>query len=325
MPTRRRALAHGRQEAAARVRLPPGASPSFDAYCIVDWSAASAPKTGADSVWMALFRWADPEPSLEVMNCRTRRALSSELMARLCGPLAGKRVLVGFDFPFGYPRGFAAALGHRGPPETAWSTVWTTLDGAVRDDAENANNRFEVAARLNARVSRSFGPFFGRPNGVEPRVAAHLSARQKGSFEFPLRTRSGAMLERTRVVDLRARTASTPWFVFGGANSVGGQALVGIPHVARLRRALPDARIWPFETGARLPARRDARIVLAEIYPSFHYRRRHDGEVHDRQQVIATALELARRDADGALERLFTAPGVDATAVHEEGWILGVP
>ena len=307
------------------LRLPPGASPAFDAYCIVDWSAASVPKTGADSIWMALFRWADPEPSLEVMNCRTRHSLAAELTVRLCGPLAGQRVLVGFDFPFGYPRGFAAALGHRGPPGTAWTTVWSTLDDAVRDDARNANNRFEVAARLNAQVSRGFGPFFGRPNVVASRVAAHLPTRQRGSFEFPLRTRSGPTLERDRLADRRAKTASTPWFVFGGANSVGGQALVGIPHVARLRKALPDARIWPFETGALLPARGDARIVLAEVYPSLFYARQDGAEVHDRQQVIATARELARCDADGSLEKLFAAPGTDPAAVQEEGWILGVP
>src|SRR6266508_3398551 len=220
-------------------RLPAGASPAFDAYFIVDWSAASVPAMGADSVWWALLRWAEPEPSLETGNCRTRLSLAAELTALLRGPLAGQRVLVGFDFPLGYPRGFAAALGHGGPPEKAWSAVWTTLRELGRDDAENANNRFEVAAKLNSQVSGGFGPFFGRPKSVPPHVAAHLSPRQQGSFEFPLRT-------------------------------------LGV-------------------------------------------------EVHDRLQVMSTALAFARLDAEGLLEKQFAAPGTDAAVLHEEGWILGVP
>ena len=279
---------------------------------------------GADSVWWALLRRGTPEPLLETGNFPTRLSLAEELMARLRGPLAGRRVLVGFDFPLGYPHGFAAALGHRGPPQQAWSAVWSTLREAVRDDAENANNRFEVAATLNSRVAAGFGPFFGRPEGVSPHIAAHLSRRQQGSFEFPLRTRGGATLERTRLADRRGRAASTPWFVFGGSNSVGGQALVGIPHVARLREALPDARVWPFETGARLPPPCDAGIVLAEVYPSLFHARQHGGEVHDRLQVISTALAFARLDADGLLEKLFAAPPADPAVLHEEGWILGV-
>ncbi len=307
----------------SRPQSPPR-SPAFDAYCIVDWSAASVPTTGADSVWWALFRWAGPKPSLETGNCPTRHALAAELTARLQGQLADERVLVGFDFPFGYPRGFAAALGHRGAREKAWSTVWRRLREAVRDDVLNANNRFEVAAALNARVSGGFGPFFGRPRSVLPHVAAHLASRQLGSFEFPLRTRRGRKLERTRLVDRLAKVASCPWFLYGGSNSVGGQALVGIPHVARLRDALPDARVWPFETGAMVPARVDARIVLAEVYPSLFHTRQHGGEVHDRLQVKSTALAFARLDADGLLENLFAAPRTDA-ALNEEGWILGVP
>jgi len=330
VPTRQEALLEASSAAISRtawpeLRLSHGASPAFDAYCVVDWSAASVPAMGADSVWWALLRWGDAEPSLETGNCPTRLSLATELTARLRGPLAGQRVLVGFDFPLGYPRGFAKALGHRGPAEKAWSAVWTTLREAVRDDAENANNRFEVAAALNSRVSGGFGPFFGRPKSVPPHVAAHLSARQQGSFEFPLRTLGGATLERTRLADRCGKAASTGWFVFGGANSVGGQALVGIPHVARLREALPDARVWPFETGARLPPRGDAGIVLAEVYPSLFHVRQHGGEVHDRLQVITTVLEFARLDADGLLEKLFAAPGTDAVVLHEEGWILGVP
>ncbi len=299
------------------------ARPCFDAYCIVDWSARSVPATGADSVWWALLSRAASRPALATGNPRTRHAALAELGSMLRGALAGRRVLVGFDFPFGYPRGFAAALGHRGAPQDAWRHVWATLRGAVRDDPDNGNNRFEVAADLNAVVSGGFGPFFGRPARVPPPVEAHLSTGQRGYFEFPLGTRGGAALQRMRLADGPAKTASSPWFVYGGANSVGGQALVGIPHVARLREALPDARVWPFETGATLPARGDARIVLAEVYPSMFHVRRQGAEVHDRLQVIATARAFARLDADGKLAQRFAAPPEDPAVLHEEGWVLG--
>jgi hypothetical protein len=298
--------------------------PSFDAYCIVDWSAASSPTTGSDSVWWALLCWADHAPSLETGNCSTRHSFEAELRTRLLGTLAERRVLVGFDFPFGYPRGLAAALGHRGPREHAWRAVWQRLREEMHDDTDKLNNRFEVAARLNAEISGGFGPFFGRPHRVAPQVDAHLSTRREGYFEFPLLARNGSALERTREVDRRGNTASTAWFVFGGSNSVGGQALVGIPVVARLREALPDARVWPFETGPKLPSRRDARIVLAEVYPSLFHARQYGAEVHDRLQVMATALEFARLDAGGLLDERFAAPGNDASVLQEEGWILGV-
>jgi hypothetical protein len=70
-----------------------------------------------------------------------------------------ERVLVGFDFAYGYPRGFAAALGLTGTP---WRAVWRYLTNEISDDPRtNINNRFEVAAQLNARLGSHV--FWGRP------------------------------------------------------------------------------------------------------------------------------------------------------------------
>jgi hypothetical protein len=46
-------------------------------------------------------------------------------------------------------------------------------------------------------------------------------------------------------------------------------------------------------------------------------------DVHDRLQVIATAMAPARRDLEGTLAELF-APDAEEAMLHEEGWILGV-
>ncbi len=56
-----------------------------------------------------------------------------------------RRVLVGFDFPYGYPCGSSRALGlpfGRQP----WWEIWTQLAARVQDAANNVNNRFVVAA-----------------------------------------------------------------------------------------------------------------------------------------------------------------------------------
>jgi hypothetical protein len=305
--------------------LPPGATPTFDAYVAIDWSARSVPTTGADSIWWARLEWNGHDAALTSGNPATREELTTWLRAELDGRLRDRRVLVGFDFPFGYPRGFAAALGYTGDPCAAWRFVWQRIAAEVTDGPRNENTRLTAAAALNVAVSGGFGPFYGRPRGTGPEIACTLSAKQRGHFEYPLLARNGQPLARDREADRRARTASSAWFVHGGGNSVGGQALVGIPRLLALRDALDDARIWPFETGARCPDRADARVVLAEIYPSrFCPRDPTSPEVHDRLQVEATATHFAAKDAAGELEALFAAPPDDPAVLHEEGWVLGV-
>ena len=318
--TRRDADADGIEELRPEV----GRTPAFDAYWMIDWSSCSEPATGADSIWWALLRWENGAARIETQNCRTRSALATDITARLRRELRDARVLIGFDFPFGYPRGLAGALGYEGAATGAWRAIWTRLDKDVRDDDQNVNNRFAVAAAVNAEVSGSFGPFYGRPALKDPATTRTLSTKQKGFFEYPLTTLRGPRLERVRETDRRGGTASTPWFVFGGGNSVGGQALVGIPHLSRIRAQHEDARVWPFETGARLPSRSEARVVLTEIYPSlFHTREKTMTDVHDRLQVIAAAKTMARHDVEGTLVDLFSAPAADEAVLYEEGWILG--
>ena len=81
----------------------------FDRYVIVDWSARNRPVSGKDSVWACVL---DAAGRISTQNPRTRGR--AELMIRpALGHLVadGERVLVGFDFPYGYPAGLAAALG----------------------------------------------------------------------------------------------------------------------------------------------------------------------------------------------------------------------
>jgi hypothetical protein len=88
------------------VALPPPRTPAFDAYILVDWSAASAPKTGKDSVWWCFCVWRGGRLVMEVNeNSPTRQTCFTVLRAQLRSLVSeGSSVLVGVDFPFGYPR-----------------------------------------------------------------------------------------------------------------------------------------------------------------------------------------------------------------------------
>jgi precorrin-8X/cobalt-precorrin-8 methylmutase len=290
--------------------------PRFDTFLVVDWSANAQPKQGRDSVW-----WAHLEAGAlraRVRNPATRHAALAQLRALLLQELArGRRVLLGVDFALGYPRGLAQALGLRGP---AWRATWAEWARRMRDDAGNRNNRFDVAAQLNAQLTGGAGPFWGRPAGlVLPTLPAHRA------FDYPVR----GLAER-RLTERRVRAAQPVWKV-AYAGSVGGQSLCGVPAMLSLLEDPvigPHLRVWPFQTGFGLPPARPS-IVLAEVYPSLVPVAPRGAAVKDALQVVALARHFAHEDAAGRLEARFAQPeGLERRQVRavldEEGWILGV-
>src|SRR5260370_27448583 len=87
----------------------------FDRYVAVDWSASSSPKTGANSIWICNLGGAGYPITT---NPPTRGKAEEQLRDLLIEAIDDReRVLIGFDFPYGYPQGFAAALGLEG---SAW-------------------------------------------------------------------------------------------------------------------------------------------------------------------------------------------------------------
>ena len=105
----------------------------FDTFAMVDWSAATVPRTGRDSIWLC---WHSPDDE-RLANPPTRRAAKVMLSDWLAEATAlGQRVLLGFDFPFGYPTGFAARLGLPGVP---WRAVWDEIADLLEESGENGN------------------------------------------------------------------------------------------------------------------------------------------------------------------------------------------
>ena len=155
----------------------------------------------------------------------------------------GLRVLVCFDFAFGYPRDFPASLQTaigKVEADLPWLQVWRYLSEGIKDDEgtapgrkpTNCSNRFEVANQINAMLSVSpeaAGPFWCA--GSE----AYLYLPQKRPPQ-PFQTAQGYSIRPLRLTDERARSG-TPFRLFGTA-SVGSQEPYG-------HSASPQATLRP--------------------------------------------------------------------------------
>jgi hypothetical protein len=290
----------------------------FQAYVMVDWSAAAKPATGADSIWIGVLkRNVRFQMAFEAHNPATR-AEAEHLLDSALNDLKRKRerVLVGFDFPLGFPRGAAAALKLEGAP---WRAMMDFIAREVKDRPDNANNRFQVGAKMNRLMTGEAFPFWGAPARDEQTMLSAKRPREHGPRDLP----------EFRLAEEAVKGASSIWKLYY-QGSVGGQALTGLPVVKRLhdKRA---ARIWPFETGWRPLTGSDlAEIdaVFAEIYPSMFAAKAAAGETKDEAQVRAACERFSALDERGQLAALFGPAKDDArrdSVEREEGWILAAP
>jgi len=292
----------------------------FNAYVMVDWSANSKPKTGSDSIWIGVLkRDVRFQFGFESFNPATRAEAEKRLSIILDDlKKRSERVLLGFDFPLGFPRGCPHALGLK---DDTWSGLWSFLSSNVVDKADNTNNRFAVASKMNRLMTDEARPFWGSPPKDVQRWLSSTKPPSHGEDVPPV---------------LRHADAATPgakpiWQIFGNG-TVGSQAIVGIPAVARLKAARREAvRIWPFETGWKplTPGDlEDVEVVVAEVYPSLIKAEPLPGDVKDLAQVRGLCQHFARLDDAGKLAAAFGAPKTvseDAISAveREEGWILG--
>jgi precorrin-8X/cobalt-precorrin-8 methylmutase len=282
-------------------------TPTFDRYAIVDWSAANAPKRGKDSIWIA-------EANDKRMRGPVNPATRAEAMARieaLCADAlaAGERLLIGFDFPFGYPKGAAKRM----TGDNGWRALWAFFAREIEDDDANRSNRYALADRLNRDVFRE-PLYWGRPH---QHAYAHLPAKRA-----PCGMREAMAMRRAEAAHPPAKSV---WqLAYNGA--VGSQAMLGIARLERLRRLFKgQIAVWPFETA--FAEKMDAPIVLAEIYPSLLPVTPEPDEPKDRAQVRALARHFRKLDQKGKLRDRLDAPSMLTAdereiAAAEEGWIL---
>jgi hypothetical protein len=255
------------------------------------------PRHGRDSIWIATSRG-------ELHNPPTRDEATEILREKLRACVARRgRVLVGWDFPLGFPDGFSRRLRVRGP-----LGLLRAIAAQVHDGPGNRNDRFEAAARLNRRAGAAL--FWGAPTGRGVPV-----------------TRPPLELAEFRLCEVALRSRGlfphSPWKLYT-AGSCGSQALTGLPRLLSLRedRKLREvSRIWPQETGFEVPRGRPL-VVHAEIWPTAIG---FDPALHPIRDA-AQVLSAARWMMGGELERSFRAPpSVDLRVARREGWVLAPP
>lgn len=300
--------------------------PPFDHFIAVDWSSRAKPspaKPSRDAIWLAQ---STATGRTSVKYFRTRQACLDYLEARLIRlARKGKRVLVGWDFSFGYPKGLAKALRLR-KNKKAWLRIWELIDRMIVDEADNYNNRFAVGAELNRRISLGSGPFWGVPTGQS---GIFLGSRK--DFTYPVMNTRVTLPEK-RLVEERVPRMQPAWKL-AYTGSVGSQTLLGIPGVLGLAKQAEHlnaiSRVWPFDTdfGAAIPLH-GACILHAEIYPSLLSLAGKD-KIIDREQVKTYVKWLRDEQSAGRLSAWLAGPA-DLTkrerkqVLRHEGWVLGV-
>lgn len=291
----------------------------FDAYVIVDWSAANKPTTGGDSIWIGVLKRDVRFRLTHAGHNLATRGEAEKFLAQLLADFArrGEKVLVGFDFPLGFPRGTAAGLKLAEP---AWSAMLSFVTKEIKDKPDNTNNRFQVAAKMNRLLTGEAFPFWGCPARDEQTTLKAKRTRDHGAGDLP----------EFRFGEEAMKGVSSIWKLYY-QGSVGGQALTGMPIIKRLRDASGGKiKLWPFETGWRALTGADlegVEAVFAEVWPSMLPAKPENGEVKDAAQVRTLAAHFAALDEQSKLAALFgPKKGQDAHAAiveGEEGWILG--
>lgn len=274
----------------------------FDTIVITDWSGGNdrGARPTKDAIWSAVVRNGRAAPSVYHRNRGVAETWLADLFAAELA--AGRRVFAGFDFPFGYPDGFAARVTGSPDPLLLWDWFAAHLE-----DAPAGNNRFHLAGRINACFPGT-GPFWF--NGLKDDIPA---LPRKGRAR-----RDHGMAER-RLCEMRAKGAFTCWQM-GGAGAVGSQVMTGMAKLSRLRARFPGkVAVWLFQP-------LDAPIALVEVWPSLFADdvRRATGpdDIKDEVQVRTLAARIAAMQSRGSLVPALS--DVPHKARHEEGWIFGL-
>ncbi|MEM6888384.1 MAG: gephyrin-like molybdotransferase Glp [Pseudomonadota bacterium] len=275
----------------------------FDTVIVVDWSSSSSlsPKSPSkDAIWIGRARRGR---DVDALYCRGRKEAEAKIKQLIeQEQAAGRRTLIGFDFPFGYPAGFARCLTGSNDP----LVLWDWFADRITDTEANENNRFDVAEEINAHFEGP-GPLWGKSHKDRwPGVPY-----QKTGIAYDV-------IAERRVCDIAAKAASS-CFQLAFHPTVGSQILMGLPMLSRLRR-MQNVSVWPFEPVT------DAQTVLVEVWPGLieqavreETKSAPQQQIRDEVQVRLLACALSRLEAKELADWMQDVPDV----AREEAWILG--
>lgn len=274
----------------------------FDTVLVADWSAGkrAGAKPKKDAIWLGLNR---DGVSQEPLYCRSRQEAEHEIVQLIeTEKQAGRRLLCAFDFPFGYPQGFAQRVTGTDDP----FALWDWFEAHIEDSEDGTNNRFDVAEALNG-MFEGLGPFWGKSH--------------KDKWPDVPYVKSGIVFDQVaekRACDTVSKASSSCFQLFFNP-TVGSQQMLGLPMLNRLRR-LEGVLVWPFESVG------DTAVVLAEIWPGIieeavktSLAREGPEAIRDRTQVRLLADALARLPEAELAAHMEAVPVI----AREEAWILG--
>ncbi|HTK03205.1 MAG TPA: hypothetical protein VL401_00355 [Alphaproteobacteria bacterium] len=304
----------------------------FDCYIAVDWSAKNVPspaKPSKDALWVGEKDTLNNTQKESYF--RTRFECLKYLRELLIENIkSNKRTIIGFDLDFGFPAGLVNSLNLK-TDKPKWLQLWEKLNQMVSDDEFNTNNRFEVANKLNELCIENIanlGPLWGHPMNQK-----HSYLNPKSSV-YPFKTKTGDLLRKLRWTEMRENKAQPVWKLIGSA-SVGGQTIIGIPAIYKLRfdpLIYKYSKIWPFETGFSSVVNPigEPSVLFVEIWPGI-LNDKLDSKIpiRDQAQVKATVDWMAELDGKDELKNLLSIPkDLDVVAqkhcIEEEGWVLGM-
>ena len=235
----------------------------------VDWSGDKGPgqrKKIWAGVWTAAGSSSKDKVTLESGRSR------AELMKWLV-ELAGEtpRMMVGFDFSFGFPEWFMRELGIASAPEF-WRVV--------------ADGQGERWLHKDCEDGRFWGRVGSRRHGKKPAEFcgehAHRMLRRAETV-LKVRAEIADPLAAARIAGIAPKSV----FQIGGAGAVGTGSLRGMPGLLRLREA--GFRVWPYdEPSLKKP-------LVVEIYT-----RLMTGAVTKSSEVARTVY-LAKKRRENAL------------------------
>ena len=298
----------------------------FEKYVAIDWSGARRPRLNQK------IQIAEYDPETRTVSLVPSHAQSAtgwymwsrdEVFEYVRCLVAKKRVLIGFDFAFGYP--YCCKDTYFGDCDTAPTNVqdlWATVEQVCKSDDNFRGQRF---------YSDENPPFRDYYNDGK--------------------TRGNAYKARYRVTDKRARTTEelnpSSVFICYGQKNVGTGSLAGMRFLHKIcqdkvcQDRIPT--IWPFETTVK------HRSTLVEIYPRFFVKRAQDircsrGLPNTVRGLLgcydATLGDPCEKWSDDERDALVSAVGMAwfanqqatwaaptcalACAATHEGWIFGV-
>ena len=287
--------------------------PSFDAFIAIDWSGANRAYNG---IAVAICRTGGTPPEVipPSRNRWTRTEITEWLKQRLEDR---QRLLIGFDFAFGFPYETCGYLGGHAAGVDNIFALWELIEAKSNGDADFGCSQF-VADPIYSTLFWTAGP--------KPKVWVERKRHTEHVCAELTKTRPDTLYKLLH------------------SKQVGKASITGIRVLHHVRSCKGHrVAIWPFETP------RTSAVV--EIYPTM-FRKRATGSVakirtmadlnlalgvldsdpirntrrvrlsdHETDALISAAgLRLIAREPDA-----WTAPQSGSICVRREGWIFGIP